>query len=544
MLSGYRRFVVAAIACVTCNVLMSAQADGQGPGWVNVADFAPPEAKADGEFDWNSAEHPYIQDAIDSITHWQEYGPDWHFAHGTVVFGAGTYKTSKQIRLPGGIRLVGAGKRSTIILGQHKDAAVINMKGASRCTLENLQIKADGPKTALLLGRTLVPNIGVPSGKAPNPGGEHRFTDLLVTGKATEALVYSIASEVNLWEQCNFRLDEKATAKHVFYTSRRDDLGIDDLPDCVNTVHTFVSCSFINARGPVGDDHEQIDALYINTAGIQYALFLNCYFVTGAGCYVRISVETHEPDTSYRGPIRFIGCGNELYGSAPGGGKVKAGIILLAPKENNPTYVGLTFEDSSFSFQTRTAMLVTDPMTLKDFRYNHRSSSGGNGDLQLQSLVNSEIKLTNAKAVIAGDARNNLLIGPTGSFQIEGVDLGNVYRDTSDRALHGRRRSVVRQTQDYRVEPHLSGAVVTNRGAEGPLTFTLPSASPGLEFTIVNAAGKPLTVAAAEGDGLAIGAERRQVLTSKTAASSLTIVSESDGVWIVMHQFGDWIETR
>ena len=143
-------------------VSVATAADRPG-GYVDVRDFAPPEAKADGEFDWNSAEHPYIQDAIDSITHWQEHGPDWHFAHGTVTFGAGTYKTSKQIRLPGGLRMVGAGKRSTIILGQHADAAVINMKGASKCTLENLQIKADGPKTALLLGRTLVPNIGVPN---------------------------------------------------------------------------------------------------------------------------------------------------------------------------------------------------------------------------------------------------------------------------------------------------------------------------------------------------------------------------------------------
>ena len=279
-------------------------------------------------------------------------------------------------------------------------------------------------------------------------------------------------------------------------------------------------------------------------AGIQYAVFLNCYFVTGTGCYVRISIETHEPDTSYRGPIRFIGCGNELYSSAPGGGKVKAGIILSAPQKNNPTHVGLTFDDSSFSFQTRTAVLVTDPMTLKDFRYNHRSSSGGNGGLQLHSLVNSEIKLTNGKAVIAGDARNNLLTGPAGSFQIRGADVGNVYRDTSDQSLHGHRRSVVRQTKDYRIEPYLSGAVVTNRGAEGPLIFTLPPASPGLYFTIANAAGKPLTVAAAEGDGLAIGGERRQTLASKIAASSITVVSDSDGVWIVMHQFGDWIETQ
>ena len=110
-----------------------------GAPWVDVRDFAPPQAKANGQFDWNSSDHPYIQNAIDSITHFQEYGPNWHFAHGTVVFPAGTFKTSKQIRLPGGICLLGAGDRSTIILGKHADAAVVNMKGASKCVLENIQ---------------------------------------------------------------------------------------------------------------------------------------------------------------------------------------------------------------------------------------------------------------------------------------------------------------------------------------------------------------------------------------------------------------------
>jgi hypothetical protein len=512
--------------------------------WVDVRDFAPPEAKADGGFDWNSKEHPYLQDAIDSITHFEEYGPDWHFAHGTVIFPAGTFKTTTPVRLPGGIRLVGAGARSTILLGQHRGVAVVTMKGASKCSLENLQIQADGPQTGLLLARVLVPNNSVPSGKAPNPGGHHRFFNVDVTGVATKALVYSIASEVNLWDQCAFRLDETAPALHVFYTSRRDDLEIDNLPDCVNTVHTFVSCTFVNARGPVGDDHEQVDSLYINTAGIQYALFLNCYFVTGAGCWVRIGVETHEGEDASRGPIHFIGCGNELYGSAPGGGKVQAGVILSAPRKNNPTYSGLTFENSSFSFQAQPAVRVADPMTLDNFRYNHMSSSGGNGGLQLSSLVNSEIRLVNGKAVIAGDARNNVFAGPAGSFRIEGDDRGNVFRDTGNDSMHGSRRTVLTCTEDTLIEPHLSGAMVSNRGATGPVTFTLPAASPGLHYALVNTAGRSLMVAAAGVDVIALGAERRMRMASEAAVSALTVVAESEGLWIVTGRTGDWKGTE
>ena len=528
------------IVLLVCGAATAGPAVASDFPWVDVRDFAPGEAKADGEFDWNSAEHPYLQNAIDSITHWEEYGPDWHFAHGTVVFPAGTFKATRQIRLPGGIRLVGAGRRSTVILGRHHDPAVINMKGASKCALENLQIQADGPKTALLLGRVLVPNISVPSGKAPNPGGMHRFSGLDIAGRVTEALVYSIASEENLWEHCGFRLAEDAPARHVYYTSRRDDLDIDGLPDCVNTVHTFVACSFVNARGTAGENHEEVDAVYINTAGLQYATFLNCYFVTGAGCWVRIAVQTHEGETSYRGPIHFIGCGNEIYGSAPGGGKVVAGIILSAPQGNNPTYSGLVFDNSSFSFQARTAVLVKDPMTLENFRYNHMSSSGGNGGLQLSSLVNSEITLVNNRAIIGGDARNNLLTGPAGSFEIRGMDRGNVYRDTGGESLHGSRRPVVARSADYPIAPHLSGAMVTNRGAQEPVTFTLPPASPGLHFTIVNLADHRLTVAAAEGDTLALGTERSQQVASTEAISTLTVASEAAHLWIVTARTGAW----
>jgi len=443
--------------------------------WIDVRDFAPADAKTDGKFDWNSKENPYIQNAIDSITKWEYHGPNWGFGFGTVFFPAGTFKTSQQIRLPGGIRVVGSGKKATIILGEHSGVAVINMRGASECSLENLQIKAKGTKTGLLLGRSFVPNINVAKG-IPNPGGKNYFVNVVVTGTPTIASVYSIASEENLWERCTFRVDPEAKARHAFYTSRRDDLKVDDkLAECVNTVHTFISCTFNNARGPVGDDHEKNDALYINASGIQYALFVNCYFVTGSGCWIRIKVE----DT-YRGPIHFIGCGNEKYGAAPKHGLVKAGIIIEAPGKNNPTYDGLVFDNSSFSFQANPAVLVTDPMTLKNFRYNHISSNAGNCNLKLSSLINSEIKINNGKVIISGNARNNLLTGPVGSFDIKGTDIGNIFRDTSSKGLHGSRSSILACTKNYAIKPFLSGAVLTNRGAKTPVTFKLPPASPGL----------------------------------------------------------------
>ena len=521
-------------------VSVATAADRPG-GYVDVRDFAPPEAKADGEFDWNSAEHPYIQDAIDSITHWQEHGPDWHFAHGTVLFPPGTFLVTKEIRLPGAARLVGAGRRATIILGKHDGDAVINMKGASLGSLEHLKIQAEGTKTALILGRSLIPNNVHPSGFIPNPGGWHKFSNVTFDGVVTKALIYSIASEETLWDHCKFGLAPSAPAKHVFYTSRRDDLGVGNPAECVNTVQTFIGCSFVNRRERNGKDDDEVDALCINTAGNQYALFLNCYFVTRAGCWVRILVEG-----DYRGPIRFIGCGNEIYSQGPKP-SVKAGIIISPVKGNNPTYGGLTFEDSSFSFQAHTALLVTGPMTLENFRYNHASSSGHDGNLSLYSVRNSEIRLSNRsnmgfphpRAVIAGNATGNIFTGPAGSFQVAGADVGNVYRDTTKAALHGRRDSVLIRTEDYTPPRYLSGLVLSNIGAEKPVVYRLPPAEPGLRYTVVKRAAPGVTIAAAEGDriGEAAGLVNGE---AKERAAAVTLVAVDGEQWVVTGSTGTW----
>ena len=369
----------------------------------------------------------------------------------------------------------------------------------------------------------------------------HRFLNVQVEGVVTQALVYAVASEENLWDHCVFRLASSAPAKHVFYTGRRDDLKIDDLPDCVNTVHTFLSCAFTNLRARNGVDDDEVDALCINTAGIQYALFLNCYFVTRAGCWVRILVE----DT-YRGPIQFIGCGNEIYSQGPKP-SVRAGVIISAPKKNNPTYGGLAFDNSSFSFQAHTAVLVTDPMMLEDFRYNHASSSGHDGNLKLQSVGNSQIRLSSRSnmgfphpiATIAGDAHGNLFTGPAGSFRVTGADVGNIYRDTSTAALNGRRDSVLTKTDDYRLPRYLSGLVLCNTGAKKPVVFSLPPAEPGLRYTVIKTAAPALAVQTVEGDHIA-DATRVVNRTPAERSAALTLVAVDGERWIVTGSTGTW----
>jgi hypothetical protein len=371
----------------------------------------------------------------------------------------------------------------------------------------------------------------------------------MVDGLVTEALVYSIASEGNYWDHCHFQLAEQAPARHLLYLSRHDDLDVDHCADQVNTVHTFVACTFNNLRARNGVDDDEVDAVYINTAGCQYALFVNCYLVTDAGCFVRLSV----PDSGF-GPIHFLGCGNELFRAGP----VKAGLIIETPNHNQPTLDGLWFDNSAFAFQAQPAVLVTEPMTLENFRYNFMSSNGAGGALRLQSLANSEIRIRDNAyydgaehgriVEIAGDARNNTFYGPLHQFVVRGVDVGNVYRDTTTAGLSGQRRPVLAQVQDYTLPRNLAGLVLSNSGATQPVVFRLPPAEPGLHFTIVKAAAPAVRVAAAEGDVLGDASQPGwhggpPLLVNQAAgetAASLTLVAADDRLWVVTSQAGTW----
>jgi len=519
-----------------------------GSGWVNVTDFAPPGAKTDGTFDWNSEKNPIIQKAINSITNWEAHGPNWAFASGTLVFPAGKFLTSKEIRVPGGIRIVGAGNWGTVIYGKHNGAAVINMKGASRSSLENLQIRAEGTKTALLLSRLYVPNKSHPDGRIPNPGGAHHFLNIRVQGKVTEALVYSIASECSLWTTCAFNLSKDSPGKHVFYTSRRDDLKVDpDIAECVNTVHTFVACNFTNHRKMVrGEADSGADCVYIGSPGTQYLLFLNCYFVAASGAYVRIIV----PEGDMFANCRFIECGNE---ASPYklSGQFVTGIIIEAPNNNNPTLKDLSLDHAGFAFAARPAVWVKGPMTLVNFKYDMDANSN-RGGLRLHSLVNSDINISESSyyasgnygrvVEIAGDAIGNRFIGPNHQFRIAGKDISNVYIDNTTAGLSGRRRSVLAKTTDYTIPRSLAGLVLSNDGATKPVTFRLPPAEPGLHFTIVKTASPAITVAAAKGN--LIGPEPQLVnTTGNKSPAILSLIALNDRQWIVRNRSGAWRAT-
>jgi hypothetical protein len=98
-------------------------------------------------------------------------------------------------------------------------AAVLNGIGAQFVSIRHLRVVASSsnypPNSVLMLGRL----------HSTDAAGGHQFEDVTFTGYVNGALVYSIASEVDTWDNDAFVL-QGGNAVAAFYTSSQDYLGI------------------------------------------------------------------------------------------------------------------------------------------------------------------------------------------------------------------------------------------------------------------------------------------------------------------------------
>ncbi len=172
-----------------------------------------------------------IQAALDSLV----AGQTLYFPAG----GTGQYLITDMLQIPQGaagtkgITIQGADVLhcQIVYVGTAVVPCVINMIGCDSVTWQNIAVLAWGndpaffPKTVLMLGR--YPDT--------DAYGHHAFRRVAFMGNVSVAVVYSIASEENNWDDVflfsNNGKDFAGTAKIVYYTSYQDDLGI-----CVPTV--------------------------------------------------------------------------------------------------------------------------------------------------------------------------------------------------------------------------------------------------------------------------------------------------------------------
>lgn len=168
-------------------------------------------------------DQPAIQAAIDYLAATSEGG-------GIVYLPEGKYYVTSEITVPNGIYLKGAGRGrtgaatgflgATTIFAEHTGNSVLNLKGSVSVKLADFNIETSlstFPKTGLLLGRSSAASAG-----------HHNFQFLRIQGAFSVAPIYSIASEVNTWQDIYVDNLGTGNAKYCFYTAQEDALFVDD----------------------------------------------------------------------------------------------------------------------------------------------------------------------------------------------------------------------------------------------------------------------------------------------------------------------------
>jgi len=255
---------------------------------VNILDFG---AVGDGVTDDTVA----IQDAIDAVG----------ATEGMLIIPEGTYKTTSQLNLPSGVSLSGQGRRNaSIIKAYHTGPAILNLKGAGFCRIQDIALATDTttyPKTGIALGRSTSASAG-----------HHHIENVKIQGYFSEAVFYSIASEVNTIQGLYmWNLGGASTSKYGFYTSEADDLSVDSFVTSTNLVGNIHHLNIVNSSSDIDAACIYIEAGESTGSWNFYGAYLTSY----KGSYIQINNAT---DAQIIGPYSFSACsGERLTGGDP-----------------------------------------------------------------------------------------------------------------------------------------------------------------------------------------------------------------------------------
>lgn len=372
----------------------------QGEGVVNVRDYG---ATGDGRTDDTAA----MQAAFAAGAGKRIYVPP------------GIYKVTRTLVLPSYTMLEGAGRFTAVsgvsrIWGVHREPAVLSLKGAHCCTVQNIDLYGDMntmPDTVLLLGRDSSASAGV-----------HHFNNVWANGYANIALVYSIASELNVWDGCGFCLHGGA-ALYCFYTNQADALGVDSLTPSSNFSNVFYGCQFYNPnRTQAGDC-----TIYLEVGhSTGHWSFADCYFVGYNDSWVRISNAVVDGGSA-QGPIVFERCYGEPQSGGPNSG------IHISTSGTQYVY-GISVRDCRFNGATK-AVYAADGVLLHGLDYSDDQET----NLDLYGVYHSRIHHARGGLTIRFDCVGNDVFCDPGSYAVlfGGTKTGSRIWTPSSAALGG-----------------------------------------------------------------------------------------------------------
>mgnify|MGYP001575669333 CR=1 FL=1 len=182
--------------------------------------------------------------------------------NGYKIILPGVCKTTVEIDFAGKDGLVVEGKgwptngspvtSSGIYYAGNAGRSAVSLAGATNITFRDFEISSSAttpPKALLLLGRTSGGSFGT-----------HNIDHVKIKGYATQALVYSIASEGNVWDGGTYLNLDGGGAKYLYYTSFQDNLALGGLTSSTNTT-TFMAHMIMGLSDPIANSAN----IYIQT---------------------------------------------------------------------------------------------------------------------------------------------------------------------------------------------------------------------------------------------------------------------------------------
>jgi hypothetical protein len=226
---------------------------------------------------------------------------------GDVLYISGIYDVTSEVSFAGKDHITVMGdeyQSSRISYTGSGGRSVVSLIGARHITFKDIEIHSANnvspPKAVLILGRL---NSSVSY-------GYHRFERFSVRGYASQALVYSVASEVNSFDNAFFYLDGGG-AKYAIYMSEQDDLGLAGLSPSSNLSLWFKHCYIENRSTDV-----DAAGFYINGRGATGDIvFRDGYIATNNGSAIQINTNS---DAEASGPYIFSTIRAEPIGESKG----------------------------------------------------------------------------------------------------------------------------------------------------------------------------------------------------------------------------------
>lgn len=376
-----------------------------------------------------------------------------------VMYLLGTeYKTTSTIYLSDNTTIKGNGSRAdktSRIKGYHTGAAVVSLKGASFCHLEDFLIQGDAtttPKTGLCLGRS-----------SASSAGSHAFKNMYISGYFSQAAVYSIASEENVFDFLWVDL-LGGGAKWNIYIGQSDGLSVDSMTASSNTAVWFNNPRLYNETNVVDSSLVYIEA------GVATGLisFRDGFFAQKNNAYVTIVVGEIDGQDVH-GPIIFDNIGGEgvAGGSLAYGFYVKgSGSKTLSNLEiNNCQLVGMStnylYGENAISFNS---LQLWNAKTVKP--------------ISVQNLFTSIVNARGQTLTVRSTSQGNILFGGTLTLNASYMDLLMEY-DINKIGFSGRTDG----TDKLRLFTNLPGSVTWD-----PSSLADGSGETSSSITVSNAA--------------------------------------------------------